>query len=178
MKFLCAHCGKTTDKPVGAVNRARSAGLRLFCGRKCAGLGRRKHKTRTQRVEEKQFYDAEYRRKNRGMLKAKKAAYHVATYNPEKQRAYNQQRMPLHVEYCRRPEYRAYKREYDRQLRANEYGPFAEAYMLALDLNREIKGRMSNEQIKQQNGTFGKAQARARANAEERNRYRNRTTDR
>jgi hypothetical protein len=35
---------------------------------------------------------------------------------------YRKQRMHLHVEYCRRPEYRAWKREYDRKYRAKEFG--------------------------------------------------------
>lgn len=145
MRVVCAHCGKKADQPAGAVNRARRNGNRLFCGRKCAGLGRRKHKTKARRVEEKRLYDAEYRRKNRAMLKAKKAAYYKANRNPEKERAYRQANMARHVEYCRRPEYKTYKRAYDRQYRASEFGPFAEAYLLAIDLNREIKGRMTGK---------------------------------
>jgi hypothetical protein len=178
MRFQCAHCGKWTDKPAGAVNRARAQGLRLFCGRRCSGLGRRKHKTKAQRVEEKRIYDAQYRRINLARIKERKKAYHKANYDPAKQRAYNQRRMPYHVEYCRRPEYRRYKREYDRQLRASEYGPFAEAYMLTINLNREIKGRMSNHEIKWQNQTANKTQFRRRESAEEPERSRKRPRQR
>ena len=178
MKFHCAHCGKAADRPAGNVNRSRAQGLRLFCGRRCSGLGRRKGKTKAQKIAEKKAYDAEYRKKNLAMLKAKKHEYFQRTYDPAKAAEYRKGRMPLHVEYCRQPEYKKWKREYDRQLRAKEYGPFAEVYLLSLDLNREIKGRMTNEEIKWQNGTANKTQFRKRAvkGGQERSRprYRNR----
>lgn len=48
MKYRCAHCGKEADKPAGEVNRARERGLKLYCDRKCSGLGRRQGKTKAQ----------------------------------------------------------------------------------------------------------------------------------
>jgi hypothetical protein len=150
-----------TDKPSGAVNRAREAGLRLFCGRKCSGLARRKHKTKAQKKEEKRLYDIEYRKQNLATIKAKKHAYFVRTYDPAKAAVERKRRAKKHVEYCRRPEYRAWKREYDRRYRASEYGPLADAYLLAIDLNREIKSRSTNYEIRRQNQTWGKRQARA-----------------
>jgi hypothetical protein len=125
-------------------------------------MGRRQGKTNAQRVSEKAAYDAEYRKENREMLKAKKREYYERTYDPATAAIYRKKRMPLHVEYCRRPEYKAKKREYDRQHRADEFGEFAEAYMLTLDLNREIKGRKTNEQIKYENGCTNKSQRRER----------------
>jgi hypothetical protein len=175
MKFACAHCGKTADRPAGHVNRSRAQGLKLYCGRRCFGLDRRKHKTKAQKIEEKRLYDAEYRSKNLAMIKAKKAAHFRATYDPKKARIDRKKKMPRHVEYCRRPEYKRWKREYDRQLRAKEYGPFAEAYQLALELNREIKARSNNYEIRQANQTGNKAQKRAREGGQqkrERNRHR------
>ena len=177
MRFRCAHCQKTRDKPTGEVNRAKEQGLRLFCDRRCSGLGRRKHKTKAQLVEEKRLYDAEYRLKNLKCIKEKKSAYHKANYDPKKQRAYNQHHMQHHVEYCRRPEYRKYKSEYDRKRRASIYGPYAEAYLLTVSLNREIKGRASNHEIKWQNQTANKTQLRRRAD-KEKERSRPRTRDR
>jgi hypothetical protein len=167
MKFRCAHCGKATDKPAGAVNRARAAGLRLFCGRKCAGLGRRKHKTKAQRIEEKRLYDMEYRRQNRAMLKAKKHTYFVRTDDPDAARIKRKERAAFHVEYCRRPSYKLWKREYDQHYRAREYGPFADAYQLTIKLNREIKSRSNNYEIRQANKTANKAQKRAREGGEQ-----------
>lgn len=177
MKFLCAYCGKTGDKRTGEVNRARAAGANLYCNRVCSGLGRRQPpKTEAQRKLEKKLYDHEYRLRNLEERKAQKRAYHLATYDPEKERVKRKAKMPRHVEYCRQPEYKRWKSKYDRQYRAKkEFGPFAEAAMLAVDLNREIKGRMSNHEIREQNGTANKTQRRAReAGEKERSRPRNR----
>jgi len=80
--------------------------MRLFCGRTCAGLARRKWKSREQLVAEKRDYDAKYRESNAAMLKAKKAAYHVATYDPATAAIARRKRAPQHAEYCRRPEYK------------------------------------------------------------------------
>lgn len=163
MNYVCAHCGATASKAAGHVNRARERGLNLYCNRVCSGLGRRKPpKTKAQKVAEKRDYDMEYRRKNSAMLKAKKAAYHKSTYDSAKARVDRKKRSAAHAEYCTRPEYRRWKREYDRKYRAKEYGPFAEAYELTVELNREIKTRTTNYEIRQQNKTNCKAQNRDR----------------
>jgi hypothetical protein len=91
-----------------------------------------------------------------------KPAPHKRTYDPVKAAVERKKRMPRHVEYCRQPAYKAWKREYDRRYRAAEFGEFAEAYMLAIDLNREIKGRTTNAQIKYENGCTNKSQRRER----------------
>lgn len=162
MRFRCAHCGKTNDGFAGHVNRARALGLKLYCNRKCSGLGRRMGKTKAQLKEEKRIYDIEYRAKNLETIKAKKRAHFQKTYDRKAAAEYRKQRMHLHVEYCRRPEYKAWKREYDRRYRASEFGEFAEAYMLTMDLNREIKGRKTNAEIKYENGCTNKSQRRER----------------
>ena len=97
---------------------------------RCSGLGRRKNKTDGQKKQEKRLYDMEYRAKNREMLKRKKRAYFQRTYDPAKAAIERKQGMPQHLEYCRRPAYKEWKRDYDRRLRAREYGPFADAHML------------------------------------------------
>lgn len=178
MKFACAHCEKTAEKPAGTVNRARAAGLRLFCGRRCFGLDRRKHKTKAQRIEEKRLYDAAYRAKNLAMLKAKKAAYHKRSYDPAKAAVARKKRMPWHLQYCRRPEYKRWKQGYDRKYRSKRfYGPFAEAAMLAVDLNREVKSRSSDYEIRKANGTLNKTQSRRRETSAEGERYRHRSSE-
>jgi hypothetical protein len=178
MKIRCAHCGKTADLANGAVKRARRIGARLFCGRKCAGLGRRKHIPKSVRRLMKAIYDAEYRRKNRDLLKAKKRAYFVHTYDPEKARVERKKRAAAHAEYCRRPEYKLWKSDYDRKQRDAEYGPFAEAARLCIDLSRATRETMTNEQIRIANGTFNKAQQRRREGKTERPRTRPRFRDR
>jgi len=159
----CAHCGKRAKRRAIDVTRAASAGLNIYCNRRCAGLGRRCGKTKAQKVAEKAAYDRDYRKKNIIMLKAKKADYFKRTYDPVAAAVERKKHMARHVEYCRRPEYRAKKSVYDRQHRAEKFfGPFAEVAMLTTDLNREIKGRMSNYEIRRQNETGNKAQERDR----------------
>jgi len=120
-----------------------------------------------QKREEKRLYDIEYRAKNLEEILARKKEYHKRTYDPAKAAEVRKKRMPQHVEYCRQPKYKAWKREYDRKYRAAEFGEFAEAYMLTLDLNREIKGRTTRHEIKYQNGCTNKAQRRKRQGIQE-----------
>lgn len=173
MKLNCAHCQKPLHKSIREVNRARKIGANLYCDLRCAGMARRSGKTQEQKVEEKRLYDAAYRTKNREILKMKKSAYFQRTYDPVRAAKERKKRMRLHVEYCRQPRYKAWKREYDRKYRAREYGPFAEAYTLAINLNREIKSRMSSYEIRIQNQTLNKRQTRSRAAQEIAGRDRN-----
>lgn len=162
MKIVCAWCSKPAVKASGGDRRSWRIGAPVYCGRRCAGLARRKGKTKTQRVEEKRIYDAAYREKNLASIKAKKAARYQATRDPVKEAAYRKANMARHVEYCRRPEYKAYKREYDRKLRARDYGPFADCFLLLQDLNAEIASRMSKYEIYIANGRFEKYHAKRR----------------
>jgi len=161
--FTCAGCGALSWTASGAFNRARKIGAPLYCDRTCAGMGRRNGKTAAQKKEGKRLYDIEYRKQNAARLKGKKRRYHLATYDPEKARIVRKASMPRHVEYCRRPEYRAWKRTYDLDRRAAEYGPFAEAYKDALTLAREIRARVTDTQVRIENGTINKAQERRRS---------------
>lgn len=164
MEFRCAHCGRTASQPTGAVNRARKAGLKLYCDRRCASLGRRTDdRTQEQKRADKAIYDAEYRAKNRTMLAAKKAAYHARTYDPAKQRIYNQSRMAHHVEYCRRPEYREKKKAYDHVYNAKrDYGPLWEIQLLTLDIRAAVLERQTDYDIRLAKGGLSKSQKRKR----------------
>lgn len=136
MRIVCAYCGMESDKPASAVNRARKDGLPQYCNRTCAGLARRvPPRTLQQKRDEKAAYDRIYRKQN----------------------------MPRHVEYCRRPEYKAYKARHDREYRAKkEYGEFWECAILALELRRECLERMTAHDIRQSNGLMNKALKRKR----------------
>jgi len=152
----CFTCGRD-------VERKARTGLKLFCGRVCFGLSRRKEKTAAQKKEEKRLYDARYRMLNLTLLKSKKAAYFQATYDPEKARIERKKKMPNHVEYCRRPEYRAWKSKYDSAYRAKkDYGPFWEAGMLLIELNNEVDQRATKEELALAKGTVNKALTRRR----------------
>lgn len=154
--FSCERCGAAAEKESSHVNRSRRLGRGLYCDRACAGLARRKGKTKAQRIAEKKAYDHDYRLRDTETLKARKRAYHLRTYDPVKEAAKRKEKMPRHVEYCRQPEYRAWKREYDKQYRASKFGSFAECYSLLLQLNTEIASRMSRYDIYMANGRFEK----------------------
>ncbi len=112
--MLCAYCHAQLFKLTGEINRAAKIGALLYCNRLCAGRGRRKGKSKEQCVAEKRLYDIAYRAKNRAMLKVKKAAYFQRTYDPAKAAVERKKRMPRHVEYCRQPRYKAWKRSQPR----------------------------------------------------------------
>lgn len=102
--------------------------------------------TDAERKRKKADYDREYRSKNRELLKRKKASAY-AKWGPlhrEEERKARQKRMPKHVEYCRRPEYRRKKAVYDRQREAAKYGEFAECSEILKVLMREIKRQEPN----------------------------------
>lgn len=163
MEFNCAQCGRVADRPAGHVNRSRACGMKLYCSRECSGLGRRVDKSADAKKAEKRVYDMEYRLKNREALRAKKADYHQRTYNPEKAAKHRRGRMPYHVDYCRRPEYRAKKKTYDRRHRAEKhYGDFAECFLLVMDIRDECLSRMSDYEIRVEKGTINKALKRKR----------------
>ena len=161
-EFICAHCGAAASTEAGAINRAAKKGAILYCGRVCSGLGRRINKTTEQKRAEKAAYDAQYRAKNRARLIEGKRAYHKRTYDPVKAAEYRQCRMPYHVKYCQQASYREWKREYDANRRASEYGPFAAVYQHLLQIEHEVRQRASWYEVAMQKGTFNKHQKRRR----------------
>ncbi len=165
--FTCAHCGKSGEREHSAINRAQRKGMKLFCDKRCAGLKRRKNKTPTQRRAEKSAYDKRYRAANLALIKAKKAAHFKKTYNPDKARIERKNRAPYHAEYCRRPEYKAWKRWYDAERRAGVYGEFASAYKNLLEVEREIRKRITWHDKAIEKGTLNKAQSRRRSDGAE-----------
>lgn len=163
MEFNCAHCGKLADRPTGHVNRSRAQGNSLYCSRECSGLGRRKGLSVEQKKEAKRLYDIEYRARDPEGRKASKAVYYQRTKDPVKEAAARKKRMPFHVEYCRRPEYRAKKKIYDRKYRAEKhYGEFAECFVLVMDIRDECLSRMTDYEIRLEKGTLNKALKRKR----------------
>ncbi len=163
MKITCAHCGKKSNKPTSAVNRAKRDGLRIFCNRKCAGIGRRTNKTKAERKEEKRLYDLQYRQENLAMLRQKKRQYHKATYDPKTAAKARKKTMARHIEYCRQPEYRKWKKKYDQKYRGEKlYGEFGEAFQVLMAIENEIASRITRYEVYQQNGTLNKHLARRR----------------
>lgn len=166
MLIVCAHCGQDANKRTGEVNRAKAAGLNLYCSRFCSGMARRKAKSAEQRKEEKRLYDIEYREKNAADLKVSKAEYYQRAHDPVKEAIERKKRMPAHVEYCRRPEYRQKKKAYDRRHRAeNHYGEFSECAILVMEIRDECLSLMSDYDIRLEKGTLNKSQQRKREDA-------------
>ena len=159
----CACCGVQFLKENGALNRAIELKRPIYCGKECAGKGRRGGLTATEKIERKRLYDIEYRAKNIELLKEKKAAYFQSTYDPEKAAIERKKRMSQHVEYCRSPEYKAYKKKYDEEYRARkEYGEFWQCFLIVASIDKEVSDRASPLEIRTQNGTLNKRQTRKR----------------
>lgn len=168
---VCKQCDEAFYALAGHVNRAAKRGAPLYCGRVCAGLGRRKADKLTGEAFKaaKVEYDRQRRAKlGEELLAKKRAAYHAElAANPEKVRAREKlnrsNRRAEHVEYCRRPEYREYKRQYDRQhLARKHYGPFAEAALILRDLETTVLERASRYELDLAAGQLGKVQRRKR----------------
>jgi len=152
MIAFCSFCGDVVRQSQSSVRRAVREGKPLYCDRACSGMARRV--PLDQKKNAKRIYDARRRVEKATELRAQKAAYYQRTRDPVKERERRQKNMSGHVEYCRRPEYRAYKADYDRKSRAEEYGEYAEAYLLLLDLEREIRSRASGYERRKARGYY------------------------
>lgn len=163
---ICKQCSVQFQTETGLVNRAQKIGAPVYCGRKCAGLARRlrNQPTEDERKAAKSEYDRIYRARNAEQRKQQKSEYFQRTYDPVKAAMKRKERSHLHAEYCRRPEYKAWKREYDKHhLAKKKFGEFAEAALLLQEIEREIDTRVTRYEIYRTNGTLNKAQTRRRA---------------
>jgi len=116
-----------------------------------------------ERKEAKRIYDAKRRKDKAAEIKAAKAAWYAANHDREKEREYRRKNMHKHVEYCQRPEYKEWKKEYDKQYRARKkFGDFADAALLLRDIENEITKQATRYEIYLTNGTINKAQIRRR----------------
>lgn len=121
------------------------------------------HKTVEQKKEEKRLYDIAYRENNIAMLKEKKKEYYQRTHDPVKEAEIRKKRMHLHIQYCKQPWYREWKKEYDRKFRAKKlYGDFWESAVLLVDLENELEEKMSWYDRQMDKGTLNKATQRRR----------------
>lgn len=147
----------------GEINRAQKTGRPIYCGKICAGMKRQDEKTAEQKKEEKRIYDKKRREKYKDRIKAEKAAYFKRTYDPVEAAVKRKERMPKHVEYCQRPEYKAWKAEYDRKyLARKQFGEFWEAALALRSIEQEISERISETDLAVQKGTLNKSQTRKR----------------
>lgn len=163
MLIDCAYCEGLASVSAGEYNRATKRGLPLYCNRRCAGLGRRHNRTVAESKMLKREYDMEYRAKNIERLKREKRAYFQRTHDPVKEAVKRKLKMPRHVEYCRQPQYREWKREYDMEYRAKQdYGSFFEAALVLKDIEHEVEKRMNWYDRATAKGTLNKKLQRRR----------------
>lgn len=151
----CHYCGVVVQQSQSSINRAVRQGKPIYCDRECAGMARRV--PLSEKKEAKRLYDAQRRTEKAAEISAKKRDYYQRTRDPEKERVRGQAGMARHVEYCRRPEYVASKAAYDLERRAKEYGPYADAYLLLLDLEREIRSRATSYERRKARGYYTRA---------------------
>lgn len=96
------------------LNRTSKSGVNnIYCSRICSGIGRRVSKE--QKIENKRLYDIQYREKNKENLKQKKKTYNESKAGREMQKRNRDKFKQSHLEYCRTPEYKSWKREYDQE---------------------------------------------------------------
>lgn len=137
--------------------------MNIYCGRACSGVARRKGRSADEIREAKRQYDARRRVELADEIREAKRAYHLRTYDPEAARAVRAERKPQRLEYCRRPEYRAWKAKYDqRRLAEKQYGDFAAAVLVLRELQVEILSRATRYEIDYQNGKLNKSTRRKR----------------
>jgi len=142
----CQYCNKEIEKRECDIVRANKEGYKLFCDLTCAGLSHRVERTKEEKKLLKREYDIKFRAERAETIKAKKAEYFKRTYNPEKAAIGRKERMPKHVEYCRRPEYKAWKKEYDQTFRAKKtYGEFWEAAIILFELEANIDNKLAKK---------------------------------
>jgi hypothetical protein len=162
VKPNCTYCGEMVQQSWSAINRAVKYDKPIYCDRTCAGLGRRSGKTGEQKKEHKRLYDLQYRQTS-ATLKTRKSIWFKKTYDPIKAAEKRKETMPRHIEYCRRPEYKEWKRNYDqRHLAEKQYGEFAETVIILRQLEKEVMERISKEDINIINNTLNKKQTRIR----------------
>lgn len=155
MKAICAYCGIIFEKPTGEYNHSVKLGLNIYCSREHSNLGRRVNETEEEKKVYKQWYDlfirASRTEDERMLFSFQKMLLFHLDYkaNPEKYKKERQRRMPAHVEYCRQPKYKEYKKTYDEQYRAKkDYGEYWEAAIALKNLDKEIDYRESKRQNK------------------------------
>lgn len=159
MKANCHQCGKDFNVHVGHYNRAMNVSGKVYCNRTCAGLGRRKNYTDAEKKEAKRLYDIEYSKRNVEEKKIKKHEYFKRTYDPQKAAIERKKKMPKHIEYCRQPEYRKCKKNYDKVYHSKKN--FGEMYECAIILF-ELESILDSKKIKIENNIINKTQKRKR----------------
>lgn len=113
-------CSKEVSKRNADIVRANKEGLKLFCGKVCFGISRRRKEIKTpeQLKAEKAEYDRRRREEKREELKIKNKLYNESPAGRATQKRARQKRKQYHNEYCRRSD----QREKERLRNRKKYG--------------------------------------------------------
>ncbi len=158
--LVCIGCSCSFKKKIGAYNYQINKGIdRFFCSRYCFYESRKGHKSEEQKKAEKAAYDLIYKEKNIETIRVRRHNYFKRTYDPAKAAIHRKGRMKEHAEYCRRPAYRAWKAEYDKQYHAKKnYGEYWECHLLA----SQIQAEYDDKAVRQANELHNKSIKRKR----------------
>jgi hypothetical protein len=162
VKIICPYCNKESEVRTGCVNRAKKLRVPIYCGRVCSGLARRVNRTTEECKKIKADYDkARLNGPLRDKILEEKRQYAKTEAGRASQKRNRTKRMPLHVEYCRQPQYKEYKKQYDKTRVAKQnYGEFWEASIVCNQLEEIILPEKHEAKI--QKGTYNKSQKRKR----------------
>jgi len=154
MIITCSHCGEDCEKTVGHINRALKLGSLLFCDRICFGLSSRKWNSEAEKKKQKKIYDQKYSKTNKDRIKSRMRTYNSSPAGRAMQKRNREKFKQAHLEYCRTPEYKKWKKDYDLKYRAKKnYGEYWQAFVFLLQIENEIEKR----QVKQQLGLYNKS---------------------
>jgi hypothetical protein len=157
--MTCNYCKKELIKTKSAINRALIINAPLYCNKTCSGLAKRLNRTTEEKKALKSIYDKNFRKINAEKIKKSKHDYYKNTYDPIKASIDRKKRSNEHLEYCRQPKYKVYKKEYDKKYLAKKlFGEFWESALLIRDIEYEY----NQQEVRQINNLHNKSQKRKR----------------
>ena len=175
MEIVCAYCGQFAEKRTGDVNRAKTRGAPIYCGKVCSGLAKRLDPDAKREAAARRQREYWQRPENAARKKARAAELFQQSKQPGGWYPQHRERMRTDPEYrakhkacqarCQaRPDWKARKQEYDREWRATRhYGNMAEAFLVLMELESEVEKRIEWLDLQSEKGTANKCQTRRRA---------------
>ena len=181
IQLRCETCWREFSQEMREYRGRMAQGCRRsYCSQQCSGLARSRNRPVTERKQSKALYDRLYRLRDPEALKERKRLYHCMTYDPDEARRARRKLAAKHAEYIRRyyadPDNKAAKVAYDQERRAAEYGDFADAYRLLLELQREIIARSPDKYERLKARGYYNESRRERVNQRRREIYQERHT--
>lgn len=162
--MVCAYCKKDFKKRTAELKYFEKIGAckNYYCSRKCAGADR--IVPADAKKSAKAEYDRTYRAENFEKRKALNQAFNKTPAGRAMQKKAREKRKEYQKAYVSTPRYKAWKAAYDRRyLATTQYGEFADAYLLLLDVVATTKKMETKYEIDLKNKRLGKATKRKRS---------------